>query len=66
MANVIECDGCHKVLKPGSPYLTIEKLGTSGWVTEVFGARSEWDVCSPECLADLAATLLEGTPEVPC
>lgn len=65
MANVIECDGCHQILKPGAPYLSVEKLGTSGWVTEIFGARTEWDVCSPECLAQLAADLLESQ-EVPC
>lgn len=64
MASVIECDGCHKILKPSDPWLSIEKFGTGGWVVEEFGARNEFDVCSAECLAQLAANLLER--EVPC
>lgn len=65
MAHVIECDGCHVILKGGESYLTIERTGANGWVMQAFGARSDWDVCSAACLADLAARLLEAQ-EVPC
>jgi hypothetical protein len=62
MSSAIECDGCHTILKNGEPYFCIERLGVGGLgVSEVFGARTEFDICSPACLGTLAADLLEAT-----
>lgn len=60
MASVIECDGCHQIIRGGAPYFSIERLGgNSGWTVSAMGARTEFDVCSADCLAQLAADMLE-------
>lgn len=59
MAHVIECDVCHNILPDGAPHLNIDRSGD--FAVQVFGARTDYQVCDAECLAQLAAKLLEVT-----
>lgn len=60
MAQVIRCDGCSTILRADEPYFLVERQGviTRGFADD---PRTEFDICSPACLIELANELQEPT-----